>query len=64
MEEYEMLKQAAMLRKIADYAVLGQKISNLPNCHDCKKAAKRSCEYRPIWGDPVRYNCPLWEANE
>lgn len=27
-------------------------------CNDC---GKKDCEYRPKWGEVVRFNCPLWE---
>ena len=35
-------------------------IMALPNCNDCGKAQR--CEYLPGWGETVRFNCPLWEA--
>lgn len=35
------------------------KITSLPDCNDC---AKKDCEYMPMWGEPTRYNCPLWKA--
>lgn len=28
-------------------------------CNDCRK---KDCEYRPQWGDMVRYNCPHYEG--
>lgn len=36
-------------------------IMALPQCCDCKKY--RECEYRPEWGKPTRYNCPLFEKD-
>lgn len=35
-------------------------IIKLPSCNDCNKIKK--CEYRPGWGEHVRINCPLWQA--
>ena len=26
-------------------------------CNDCRR---KDCEYRPQWGEMVRYNCPLF----
>lgn len=37
-----------------------EKILALPSCNDCGKAQR--CEYLPGWGETVRFNCPLWEA--
>ena len=34
-------------------------IMSLPNCNDCKN---KDCEYKPKWGEHVRYNCPLHNA--
>ena len=31
-------------------------IMSLPNCNDCKN---KDCEYKPKWGEHIRYNCPL-----
>ncbi len=39
-----------------------EKISNLANCNDC--GAVKKCQYKPKWGEPVRYNCPLWVGSK
>ena len=33
---------------------------SLPNCNDCKN---KDCEYKPKWGEHIRYNCPLHNAD-
>ena len=33
-----------------------REIISLPNCNDCKN---KDCEYKPKWGEHIRYNCPL-----
>ena len=35
-------------------------IMSLPNCNDCKN---KDCEYKPKWGEHIRYNCPLHNAD-
>lgn len=39
-----------------------EEILRLPNCNDC--AICGTCEYRPMWGRPMRYNCPLFERRD
>ena len=46
---------------LCDYARLGYRISQLNNCNNC---SFRDCEYRPNFGGYVRFNCPLWKAEE
>ena len=46
---------------ICDLARLGAKVIKHNNCNNCKK---KDCEYRPEWGDSVRWNCPLWEGGD
>lgn len=36
-------------------------LAQKPNCHTC---ADRDCKYRPLPGDTVRANCPLWRGPE
>ena len=31
-------------------------------CNDC--ASSGECEYRPKWGEPIRYNCPFYKSLE
>lgn len=56
MTDYEI---AQLLHHIADAIQLADRVSKQHNCNDCGK--KKSCEYVPQCGDPVRINCPLWE---
>ena len=46
---------------ICDLARLGAKVIKHNNSNNCKK---KDCEYRPEWGDSVRWNCPLWEGGD
>lgn len=34
-------------------------LASKPNCNTC---ADKDCKYRPIPGDTVRANCPLWRG--
>ena len=47
-----------VLQEILDYARLGKKLSDLPDCNTCGKRLR--CEYLPDWGHTTRPNCPLW----
>lgn len=47
-----------LILSICDYARLGAKVSTYDNCNNCHR---QECEYKPDWGDSVRWNCPLWE---
>ena len=38
------------------------RVSKLPCCNTCGKL--KDCEYRPEWGDSVRWNCPLWKGGD
>jgi hypothetical protein len=44
---------------LCDYARLGYSITHQNSCNDCKL---RDCKYRPEYGTPVRWNCPLWKG--
>ena len=48
-----------LIISICDYARLGYDISSYNNCNNCKA---KDCQYRPEWGQVVRYRCPLWEG--
>ena len=50
-----------LIYSILDYARLGCAISTQNSCNDCKRG---DCKYKPDWGDPVRWNCPLWEDDD
>lgn len=41
------------------YRLYHDDLSSKPNCNTC---ADKDCKYRPIPGDTVRANCPLWRG--
>ena len=45
-----------LIFSICDYARLGYSISTYNSCNNCKA---NGCEYKPKWGEHIRYNCPL-----
>ena len=53
---------ADTLRYIADCLSELDRIAKLQSCNDC--AMLNTCDKSPGWGEPVRYNCPLWVKNE
>lgn len=52
---------AGVLHKLADIVRAYDDIKSLHDCNDC---GKRDCQYRPLLGQMVRINCPLWEIGE
>lgn len=50
-----------LIFSICDYARLGYNISTYNSCNNC---GDRECEYKPKWGDSVRWNCPLWKGEK
>ena len=40
---------------IDELQVFVDKISSLSNCNDCWR---QPCEFKPRWGEQMRYNCP------
>ena len=54
--DFNILQLAHDAKRIGDLLQLGITVSRMPNCNDCGNAM---CEYRPKWGQSVRYNCPL-----
>jgi len=44
---------------ILDNLTAYRRITQMPNCNDCGTA--KTCEVRPKWGEPLRFNCPLWQ---
>lgn len=42
------------------YRLYHDDLASKPNCNTC---ADKDCKYRPIPGDTVRANCPLWRGN-
>ena len=55
MNTIEIIKN---LKFIIDALEFTQEMRGVHNCNDCGVAEK--CEYRPKWGEPVRWNCPHW----
>lgn len=43
------------------YRMYHDDLASKPNCNTC---ADKDCKYRPIPGDTVRANCPLWRGPE
>ena len=41
------------------YRMYHYELASKPNCNTC---ADKDCKYRPIPGDTVRANCPLWRG--
>ena len=41
------------------YRMYHDDLASKPNCNTC---ADKDCKYRPIPGDTVRANCPLWRG--
>ena len=35
---------------------------NIVQAGCCNSCRRKDCEYRPQWGDVVRYNCPHYEG--
>ena len=58
---YDIKNLAHDLRYLSDALELANRISEMPSCNDCNR---KDCEYKPKWGKPVRYNCPLWEGEK
>lgn len=50
------------LSYILDCLRVYKQISESGNCNDCGKI--KTCEYKPQWGEMVRYNCPHHERKE
>lgn len=49
------------VRFVADVLMLAARIAEMPGCNDC---GVEECEYEPRWGEPIRYNCPLWKERK
>lgn len=46
---------------LADALALVRQIRDMPNCNSC---GVKGCKFRPEWGMPVRYNCPLYAEGD
>lgn len=47
--------------QLDSYRAYYDDLASKPNCNTC---ADKDCKYRPIPGDTVRANCPLWRGPE
>jgi hypothetical protein len=56
LEELEQVKHQR-----DSYRMYHDDLVSKPNCNTC---ADKDCKYRPIPGDTVRANCPLWRGSE
>lgn len=59
MTKSETERLVSSLIYAADCIRFYERVSILPSCNTC--GDKKSCKYRPDWGDSVRINCPLWK---
>jgi len=50
------------LKYVIDALEFMEKMKYSHSCNDC--GVVETCEYRPEWGKPVRWNCPHWERGE
>ena len=66
MEESKLDKTITDVAYILDVLIAYKRIVNTGCCHNCGCADL--CKYLPGWGEPVRYNCPLyvhpWDTGE
>lgn len=62
MTKEERIKLRETLLYLADGLIVLNDIEHMHSCNDC--GIQRKCQYVPRIGQPVRYNCPLWEGNE
>lgn len=62
MTKDERLKLRQTLLYLADAMVAVDTMKEMHNCNDCGNV--RQCSYVPEPGQPVRWNCPLWEGKE
>lgn len=62
MTKDERLKLRQTLLYLADCMVAVDSMTEMHNCNDC--GAVRRCAYVPEPGQPVRWNCPLWEGKK
>ena len=56
LDELEQVKH-----QLDSYRAYYDDMASKPNCNTC---ADKDCKYRPIPGDTVRANCPLWRGPE
>jgi hypothetical protein len=48
------------LKYVIDALEFMEKMKYSHSCNDC--GVVETCEYRPEWGKPVRWNCPHWKG--
>ena len=58
MDKLKTLKEA--LEYMPECIDLLENILKSGNCNNCARVL--TCKYVPEWGEPVRYNCPHYEA--
>ena len=56
------MKCAEEYRQLADWLKLLKRILESGDCNDC--GIQKVCNVRPEWGEPVRYNCPMFVRGE
>ncbi|MDL2318088.1 DUF4406 domain-containing protein [Eubacteriales bacterium OttesenSCG-928-A19] len=54
---FEMAETITLLLEHRKHSVAVSKRSNCNNC-----ALSKTCQHAPGWGEPLRINCHLWEA--
>lgn len=59
MTREERAKLRSVLLYVADCMLAVDEMQSQHNCNDC--GLKRECAYVPKLGQPVRWNCPLWQ---
>lgn len=47
---------------VLDYLTAYRRIIQMPSCLDC--GIKKTCGFKPKLGEPIRFNCPLWNEQE
>lgn len=55
-------ERKSLILELNDIENFLTKIQSRPNCNDC--GTQKECEYRPKWGTPVVYGCPLWRSEQ
>ena len=59
MSKEELLGIRKVFLYIADCLAVVADMQEMHNCNDC--GIKKTCEYVPMPGQNVRWNCPLWK---
>lgn len=59
MSKEELLGIRKVFLYIADCLAVVADMQEMHNCNDC--GIEKTCEYVPMPGQKVRWNCPLWK---